>query len=228
MRVNQNITAMNAYRTLTVTQGDLSKSLEKLSSGFRINRAADDAAGLAISEKLRGQVSGLNQASSNAQNGISLIQTAEGSLNETASILQRMRTLSVQSANDTNTTDDRAQIGKEVTALTDELNRISTNTSFNSQSLLDGTFTAKKLQVGANADQNISVSIGNMSASARLSFFSTLNLIPLSSLTIPNIATFTQLKDITLMPNSPNTLFASVHGLNFTSVHTNCLLAISI
>lgn len=166
MRVNQNITAMNAYRNLTVTQGDLSKSLEKLSSGFRINRAADDAAGLAISEKLRGQVSGLNQASSNAQNGISLIQTAEGSLNETASILQRMRTLSVQSANDTNTTDDRAQIGKEVTALTDELNRISTNTSFNSQSLLDGTFTAKKLQVGANADQNISVSIGNMSASA--------------------------------------------------------------
>lgn len=164
MRVNQNIAAMNSYRNLTVTQGDLSKSLEKLSSGFRINRAADDAAGLAISEKLRGQVSGLNQASSNAQNGISLIQTAEGSLNETHSILQRMRALAVQSSNDTNTSDDRDQIGKEVTALTEELDRISSNTSFNSQKLLDGSFTSKKLQVGANAGQEISINIGNMSA----------------------------------------------------------------
>ena len=166
MRVNQNITAMNSYRNLTVTQGDLSKSLEKLSSGFRINRAADDAAGLAISEKLRGQVSGLNQASSNAQNGISLIQTAEGSLNETHSILQRMRELSVQSANDTNTSGDRTQIQKEVTALTSELGRISSSTEFNTQKLLDGTFTGKKLHVGANTGQSISVSIGNMDAAS--------------------------------------------------------------
>ena len=128
LRINQNTAAMNSYRNLTVTDGQMSKSLEKLSSGFRINRAADDAAGLAISEKLRGQVAGLNKASENAQNGISLIQTAEGALNEAHSILQRMRELSVQSANDTNTDADRVHIQAEVSQLGEELTRIATAT----------------------------------------------------------------------------------------------------
>src|SRR4029079_9150373 len=116
-----NVAAMNAYRNLSSTQSAMSTSLERLSSGLRINRAADDAAGLAISEKLRAQVGGLNQATSNAQDGISLIQTAEGALNETHSILQRMRQLAVQSSNDTNSDKDRGQIQKEVTQLNDEL-----------------------------------------------------------------------------------------------------------
>ncbi len=166
MRINQNITAMNSYRNLSVTEGQLSKSLEKLSSGFRINRAADDAAGLAISEKLRGQVSGLNTASANAQNGISLIQTAEGALNETHSILQRMRELSVQSANDTNTTADRGQIQKEVDELAKELTRIGDTTEFNTKKLLNGDSdsTPLTLQVGANEGQTLTVKIGNMGA----------------------------------------------------------------
>ena len=125
LQINTNVAAMNAYRNLSGTQNAMSTSLERLSSGLRINRAADDAAGLAISEKLRAQTNGLNQATSNAQDGISLIQTAEGALNETHSILQRMRQLAVQSGNDTNSDDDRGQIQKEVTQLTQELDRIS-------------------------------------------------------------------------------------------------------
>jgi flagellin len=160
LRINQNIAAMNSYRNLSVTDGQMSKSLEKLSSGFRINRAADDAAGLAISEKLRSQVNGLNTASSNAQNAISLVQTAEGALNETHSILQRMRELSVQSANDTNTSEDRAQIQKEVAALKEEVTRISDQTQFNGQELLDGTFTGT-FQIGANSGQTLSLTITN-------------------------------------------------------------------
>jgi flagellin len=160
LRINQNIAAMNSYRNLSVTDGQMSKSLEKLSSGFRINRAADDAAGLAISEKLRSQVTGLNTASSNAQNAVSLVQTAEGALNETHSILQRMRELSVQSANDTNTDEDRAQIQKEVAALKEEVTRISDQTQFNGQELLDGTFTGT-FQIGANSGQTLSLTITN-------------------------------------------------------------------
>jgi flagellin len=163
MRINQNIAAMNSYRNLSVTEGQFSKSLEKLSSGFRINRAADDAAGLAISEKLRGQVSGLNQASANAQNGISLIQTAEGALNESHSILQRMRELAVQSSNDTNTEDDRKQIQKEVNQLSQELSRIGSTTEFNTKKLLDGSAAEKGLtfQIGANEGQSLNVKIGD-------------------------------------------------------------------
>lgn len=164
LQINQNVAALNAYRNLSVTDGQLSKSLERLSSGLRINRAADDAAGLAISEKLRGQVKGLNQAVANAQNGISLIQTAEGALNESHSILQRMRELAVQSANDTNTSADRAQIQKEVDQLASELTRISDTTEFNTKKLLDGSFTGAQFQIGANADQTLSVSIGAMDA----------------------------------------------------------------
>ncbi|SHN80938.1 flagellin [Desulfitobacterium chlororespirans] len=139
MIINHNMSAINTYRQLTVNNGQTSKSLEKLSSGLRINRAGDDAAGLAISEKMRGQIRGLDQASRNAQDAISLINTAEGSLNETHSILQRMRELAVQASNDTNTEDDRMEIQKEINQLTSEINRIGNTTEFNTMKLLDGT-----------------------------------------------------------------------------------------
>ena len=164
MVVQHNLTAMNANRQLGVTTGAQSKSSEKLSSGYRINRAGDDAAGLKISEKMRSQVRGLNKASSNAQDGVSLIQTAEGALNEAHSILQRMNELAVQGANDTNENIDRDAINEELDALTQELDRISTTTQFNKQNLLDGTFDSKNLQVGANANQKITISINNMNA----------------------------------------------------------------
>jgi flagellin len=138
--------------------------MEKLSSGLRINRAGDDAAGLAISEKMRGQVRGLDQASRNAQDGISLIQTAEGALNETHDILQRMRELSVQGANDTNTTADRAEIQKEITQLTEEIDRIANTTEFNTQNLLSGGFSGKSFQIGANSGQTITLTIATMGA----------------------------------------------------------------
>ncbi len=138
MRINHNIAAMNTYRQLTGNNSATSKSLEKLSSGLKINRAGDNAAGLAISEKMRGQIRGLDQASTNANDGISLIQTAEGALNETHSILQRMRELAVQSSNDTNTDDDRQEIQKEINQLTQEIDRISSDTEFNTQKLLNG------------------------------------------------------------------------------------------
>ena len=153
--------AANANRMLGSVVTNQSKSTEKLSSGYRINRAADDAAGLSISEKMRGQIRGLNQASTNAQDGISLIQTAEGALNETHSILQRMRELSVQAANGTETLDDREAIQSEMDQLQDEINRISETTEFNTMKLLDGTFSSS-FQIGANASQIMKVSIGNM------------------------------------------------------------------
>ena len=164
MVVQHNLTAMNANRQLGVTTSSQAKATEKLSSGYRINRAGDDAAGLKISEKMRSQVRGLTKASTNAQDGVSLIQTAEGALNEAHSILQRMNELAVQGANDTNESIDRDAIDEELDALTQELDRISTTTQFNKQNLLDGTFTAKNLQVGANANQKIEISIGNMNA----------------------------------------------------------------
>ena len=143
MIINHNISALNTYRQLTINNNAGSRSLEKLSSGYRINRAGDDAAGLAISEKMRGQIRGLNMASKNAQDGISLIQTAEGALNETHSILQRMRELAVQAANGTNTDADRAEIQKEIEQLKSEINRISTDTEFNTMKLLDGSLSNK-------------------------------------------------------------------------------------
>ena len=166
MVVQHNLTAMNANRQLGITTGAQAKSSEKLSSGYRINRAGDDAAGLKISEKMRSQIRGLDKASSNAQDGISLIQTAEGALNEAHSILQRMNELAVQGANDTNQSIDRDAINDELEALTTELDRISQTTPFNKQNLLDGTFSDKKLQVGANTDQKIEVSIDNMNATS--------------------------------------------------------------
>ena len=149
MIINHNMNALNAHRNMTGNTNSAGKAMEKLSSGLRINRAGDDAAGLAISEKMRGQIRGLDQASRNAQDGISLIQTAEGALNETHNILQRMRELSVQSANDTNITEDRAAIQEEINALTAEIDRISEQTEFNKQNLLNGSFKGQ-FQIGAN------------------------------------------------------------------------------
>jgi flagellin len=166
MRINHNLSALNAWKNMTVNDGGQTKSLEKLSSGLRIGRAADDAAGLSISEKMRGQISGLNQASRNAQDGISLLQTAEGALQETHSILQRMRELAVQSASDTVTNEDRAEIQKEINALRVEIDRVSTDTEFNTQKLLDGTFTGKIIHIGANEDQSLTAGISTMSATA--------------------------------------------------------------
>ena len=164
MVVQHNLSAMNANRQLGITTSAQAKSSEKLSSGYKINRAGDDAAGLTISEKMRSQVRGLNKASDNAQDGISAIQSAEGALNETHSILQRMNELATQAANDTNTTSDRKAIAKEMDALTSEIDRIATTTQFNTQNLLDGTFTGKNLQVGALSGQSIKISIGPMKA----------------------------------------------------------------
>src|SRR3712207_2646961 len=150
MSVNNNIAAMNSYRNLSVTDSQMSKSLEKLSSGFRINRAADDAAGLAISEGLRSQIGGLKVAVRNTQDGVSVVQTAEGALTETHSILQRMRDLTVQASNDGGlNADAKKNIQSEVAQLKSELNRISDSTQFNGKKLLDGTFNAS-FQVGAN------------------------------------------------------------------------------
>ena len=155
MSINTNLSALNTYRNLNSTQNDLSKSLEKLSSGLRINRAADDASGLTISEGLKSQVGGLTVAARNAQDGISVVQTAEGGLTETHSILQRMRDLAVQAGNDSNNEDSRKAITTEVGELTKELTRISASTNFNGIKLLDGSAGAAgvlKFQVGANGD----------------------------------------------------------------------------
>jgi flagellin len=157
LRINNNVEAFNAHRQLVSTSDRASKSMERLSSGYRINRAADDAAGLAISEKLRGQIRGLSQAQRNAQDGVSLVQTAEGSLNEVHSMLQRVRELAVQYANGTLSTSDKAAITAEATQLASEIERIGTTTNFNGIKLLDGSATTIKFQVGANDNDTISV-----------------------------------------------------------------------
>lgn len=161
MRINNNMMAMNTHRQLGNANAGGAKSMEKLSSGFRINRAGDDAAGLSISEKMRGQIRGLNMASKNSQDGISMIQTAEGALDEVHSILQRMRELAVQAANDTNVTEDREAIGAELTELGKEITRIKDNTEFNTQKLLDGTAGdgsgEVNIQVGANNGQAMDI-----------------------------------------------------------------------
>ena len=164
MVVQHNLSAMNTNRQMGIVSSSLQKSTEKLSSGYKINRAGDDAAGLSISEKMRSQIRGLNKAATNAQDGISLIQVAEGALNETHSILQRMNELATQAANDTNTSTDRDAISKEMDQLTSEINRIQSTTQFNTKNLLDGTFTGKKLQVGSLSGQKISISIDKMNA----------------------------------------------------------------
>ena len=160
MIINHNISALNTHRQLGANNNAVSASLEKLSSGLRINRAGDDAAGLAISEKMRSQIRGLEMASKNSQDGISLIQTAEGSLNEAHAILQRMRELAVQSANDTNVDVDREALNDEFEQLAEELGRIKDNTTFNTQQLLDGTAAeALKIHVGADEGQVIEIDL---------------------------------------------------------------------
>lgn len=170
MRINTNISALNAWKNLTVTDNLMAKSLEKLSSGYRINKAADDAAGLAISEKMRGQISGLRQATRNAQDGISMIQTAEGALNETHSILQRMRELAVQASTSIIEKDDFEAIDAEIKSLVDEIDRIANTTEFNTKKLLDGSLSTSdcsvKILIGANSDeaQTMSFTIDSMKA----------------------------------------------------------------
>ena len=162
--INTNIASLNAQNNLSKSQNDLQTSLQRLSSGLRINSAKDDAAGLAISDRMTSQIRGLNQAVRNANDGISLAQTAEGALSESSNILQRMRELAIQSANDTNSASDRSNLQKEVAQLQSELNRISETTTFNSKNILDGSFTTAKFHVGANANETIDVSIKSSAA----------------------------------------------------------------
>lgn len=161
MRINHNISAMNTHRQLANNTGAAGKSMEKLSSGLRINRASDDAAGLAISEKMRNQIRGLDQASRNAQDGISLIQTAEGALNETHAMLQRMAELTTQAANEVLTTDDNAKIQAELTQLGTQIDNIATQTKFNTKSILDGSVASLTLQVGANGAEVLNFNLVN-------------------------------------------------------------------
>lgn len=167
MVINTNISAITAWRALETNNTNTQKALQKLSSGLRINSAADDAAGLAISEKMKAQINGLNQAQRNAQDGISLIQTAEGALNETTSILQRMRELVVQAGNDTNTQQDRQNIQAEIDQLNSEIDRISDQTQFNTKNLLDGSLSTNALtfQIGANGNQTVSLTIAEIHTS---------------------------------------------------------------
>ncbi|MCR4673927.1 MAG: flagellin [Lachnospiraceae bacterium] len=166
MVVQHNMQAANTNRQLGITTNAQSKATEKLSSGYRINRAADDAAGLSISEKMRSQIRGLDRASTNAADGISVVQTAEGALNEVHSMLQRMNELATQAANDTNTSVDRNALKLELDQLSSEINRISSSTQFNTMNLLDGTFTGKNLQVGALSGQNIQIDIVSLQATS--------------------------------------------------------------
>jgi flagellin len=173
LRIQNNIEAFNTHRQLTATSNQASKSMEKLSSGYRINRAADDAAGLAISEKMRGQIGGVAQAQRNAQDGISLVQTAEGALNEVHSMLQRVRDLRVQFSNDTLSTDDKTAIRTEAKALSDEVSAIQAKTEFNGTSLLDGSPATVSFQVGANDGETITATTGNILAGAGMTKIST-------------------------------------------------------
>ncbi|MDA3956490.1 MAG: flagellin, partial [Oceanispirochaeta sp.] len=173
MIINHNMSAINSNRQLAVSQAETAKNMEKLSSGLRINKAADDASGLAVSEKMRSQIRGLNQAEKNIQNGVSFIQTTEGYLQETQDILHRVRELSVQASNGIYTAEDRMQIQVEVSQLVDEMNRIASHAQFNGMNLLTGRFAetsatgdVMQLQVGANMDQKESIFIGTMTAEA--------------------------------------------------------------
>ena len=168
MIINNNISALNAYRNTNDVNARVEKSMEKLSSGLRINRAGDDAAGLAISEKMRGQIKGLGMATKNSQDGISMIQTAEGALQETHGIIQRMRELAVQSANDTNTTEDREKLQLEVDQLVAEIDRVGNTTEFNTRVLMNGDYTTDGTvyHIGANKDQNVNLKFKDMTSEA--------------------------------------------------------------
>ena len=202
MVVKHNLQAMNSNRMLNVNTQSQAKSTEKLSSGYKINRAADDAAGLAISEKMRRQVRGLTQASANAQDGISCVQTAEGALNEVHDMLQRINELAVKGENATLTTLDRSYIGSEVNQLMSEIDRVKNTTTFNEQNLLDGTFTGKGLQVGAESNQHIDISIDTFAvsslfgASATTFYTSALSNLTTSNFAQLNADTKSAIKDV--------------------------------
>jgi len=208
MQINTNIAANNSYRNLANTQNDLSKSLEKLSSGLRINRAADDAAGLAISEGLRSQVGGLTVAARNAQDGISVIQTAEGALTEAHSILQRMRDLSVQAGNDSNNAKSRTAITTEVTQLTKELARIGESTNFNGIKLLDGTAGTLNFQVGANGDAASQIGVDLAGANVK-TVAAALNTGTGTAAAFDNTATLATL-DLTVLDKTGGTAVSTV------------------
>ena len=221
MRINHNIAALNTYNKLAANQANTSKSLEKLSSGLKINRAGDDAAGLAISEKMRGQIRGLDQAGRNAQDGISLIQTAEGALNETHSILQRVRELAVQASNDTLQPEDRAAIGTEVKQLTTELTRIADNTKFNGKALLDGSFGIQADNSAAGSGVQVA-SLTNVSgitnidvSGAKASTTYTLTTTGLGKYTITDAAG-TGTQNLTLTDGSAGVLNFDKFGISIT------------
>jgi flagellin len=189
LRINSNIEAFNAHRQLAATSDRASKSMERLSSGYRINRAADDAAGLAISEKLRGQIRGLSQAQRNAQDGVSLVQTAEGSLNEVHSMLQRVRELAVQYQNGTLSTSDKAAITAEAQQLASEIERIGTSADFNGIKLLDGSKTTVSFQVGANDNDTIAVTTASLGSKIGSIDVSQTNAISAIDAAISNVST---------------------------------------
>ena len=216
MVVQHNLTAANTNRQLGITTNGLQKSTEKLSSGYKINRAADDAAGLSISEKMRNQIRGLNKASDNAQDGISLVQTAEGALNEVHSMLQRMSELAVQASNDTNQTVDRTALQSEVEQLQTEINRVVDTTQFNKQNILNGDFTSKNIQVGANANELIGISITDVktTVSDAIDAGTKVNTFTDAQTAITNIQ-----KSITALSTQRSTLGAIQNRLEHTTAN---------
>lgn len=216
MVVQHNLTAANTNRQLGITTNGLQKSTEKLSSGYKINRAADDAAGLSISEKMRNQIRGLNKASDNAQDGISLVQTAEGALNEVHSMLQRMSELAVQASNDTNQTVDRTALQSEVAQLQTEIKRVADTTQFNKQNILNGDFTSKNIQVGANANELIGISITDVktTVSDAIDAGTKVNTFTDAQTAITNIQ-----KSITALSTQRSTLGAIQNRLEHTTAN---------
>ena len=216
MVVQHNLSAANTNRQLGITTNGLQKSTEKLSSGYKINRAADDAAGLSISEKMRNQIRGLNKASDNAQDGISLVQTAEGALNEVHSMLQRMSELAVQASNDTNQTVDRTALQSEVAQLQTEITRVANTTQFNKQNILNGGFTKKNIQVGANSGELIDIDITDVkkTVSDALAAGTKVDSFTAAQTAIDNIQ-----KSITALSTQRSTLGAIQNRLEHTTAN---------
>lgn len=216
MVVQHNLSAANTNRQLGITTNGLQKSTEKLSSGYKINRAADDAAGLSISEKMRNQIRGLNKASDNAQDGISLVQTAEGALNEVHSMLQRMSELAVQASNDTNQTVDRTALQSEVAQLQTEIQRVANTTQFNKQNILNGDFTKKNIQVGANSGELIDIDITDVkiTVSDALAAGTKVDSFTAAQTAIDNIQ-----KSITALSTQRSTLGAIQNRLEHTTAN---------
>lgn len=216
MVVQHNLSAANTNRQLGITTNGLQKSTEKLSSGYKINRAADDAAGLSISEKMRNQIRGLNKASDNAQDGISLVQTAEGALNEVHSMLQRMSELAVQASNDTNQTVDRTALQSEVAQLQTEIQRVANTTQFNKQNILNGDFTKKNIQVGANSGELIDIDITDVKTTVSDALAAGTNV---DSFTAAQTAIDNIQKSITALSTQRSTLGAIQNRLEHTTAN---------